>query len=268
MENALKNPGRTLDAVRRQCPLVHNITNFVSMDLMANALLALGASPAMIHALEEAADFAHLAQAININIGTLEPDWLHAMVQVLTIANREDKPSVLDPVGVGATSYRQQSCQELLNCKPCVIRGNASEILTLEGLGDGGHGVDARHASDDAIEAAQSLSRHSGTVVVVSGARDYVCDGVQCMAIANGSPMQQQVTAMGCTLNAVIAACCAVCDSPWLAAVHGSAIFGVAAQCAAKRSQGPGSFRLALLDALSALDADIVNQFASISEEK
>jgi hydroxyethylthiazole kinase len=150
--------------------LVHNITNFVAMDVSANCLLALGASPAMVHAEEEVEDFVAIACALVVNIGTLSPPWVAAMARAAARARALGRPWVLDPVGAGATSYRTRTALELIGLHPTVIRGNASEILALAGAAAGPtKGVDSTHGTDEAVDAAAQLARSSGAVVAVTG---------------------------------------------------------------------------------------------------
>ncbi len=142
----MKDTGIYLHHMRAAAPLVHNITNYVAMNIMANVLLAAGASPAMVHAREEVAEFAALAQALSVNIGTLDPAWADAMQMAAQVMIAHGRPWVLDPVGVGATRFRQDVCAGLLDLRPRVIRGNASEILSLAGIIATGRGADAaRH---------------------------------------------------------------------------------------------------------------------------
>lgn len=263
---ALALPSESLAALRVRVPLVQNITNFVAMDLAANTLLAVGASPAMVHAAQEVDDFITLAAALTVNIGTLSPDWVAAMERAVARAGQLRKPWVLDPVGVGATPYRNETAARLAAAGPTVIRGNASEIMALAGAAAGGRGVDSTAASDQAVEAAKSLARASGAVVAVTGAVDYVTDGSRVVALRNGVPIMTRVTAVGCALTALIGACCAVQSSPLVAASHGLAIMGVAGEMAAERAAAPGSFRVALLDALYELDGEALDARSRISE--
>jgi hydroxyethylthiazole kinase len=175
-------------ALRNGRPLVHSITNLVVMNFNANALLAMGASPVMAHAHEEVADMAALAQALVLNIGTLEPYWIDSMCQALAVAQQRGTPTVLDPVGAGATSYRNQSITCILqHAMPSVIRGNASEIMSVAGSAVQTRGVDSGAAVDAAISAARDLARASGGVVCVSGAIDQVLDaGGRHVSLANG----------------------------------------------------------------------------------
>ncbi len=245
----------SLQAIRRDAPLVQNITNFVSMDVVANGLLALGASPAMVHAEEEVADFAAIASALVVNIGTLSPPWVAAMSRAAEVMNGKGKPWVLDPVGVGATPYRTSAAKDLAALKPSVIRANASEILALAGASLGPtKGVDSTHGSGEALTAATSMARELGTVIVVTGAIDQITDGERVLQVRNGHPMMTQVTALGCLSSAVVSAFLVVENDPMAAAAEALAVYGLAAERAADKAAGPGSLRWQLLDELAALD--------------
>lgn len=251
---------RLLAQVRAQKPLVQNITNFVSMDVVANVLLAIGAAPAMVHAVEEAAEFAALASALVINVGTLSPPWLEGMRAATAVAGAKNMPWVLDPVGAGATSYRNGALASLLALRPSIIRGNASEILALAHIAEltrsaaRPRGVDSLHGTDEAEAMAMALARHQGCVVAATGAVDIVTDGLQLVRLGNGHGLMTQVTALGCALSATIGAFAAVTPDRLEAAVAAIAIYGVAGELAAVGSQGPGSFRVAFLDSLHGLE--------------
>ena len=245
----------SLQAIRGEAPLIHNITNFVAMDVVANALLALGASPAMVHAEEEVADFVAIARALVVNIGTLSPPWVAAMTRAATTARARKKPWVLDPVGVGATPYRTRVASELAALGPTVIRANASEILALAGAALGPtKGVDSTHGSEEAVEAADALARQVGTVVAVTGAVDYVTDGERALRVRNGDPLMTRVTALGCAASAIVGAFLVVEPDPLRAAALALSVFGLAAELAAREAAGPGSLRWRLLDHLATLD--------------
>jgi hydroxyethylthiazole kinase len=243
-----------LQHLRERCPLVHSITNYVSMDVTANALLAVGAAPAMVHAADEVEEFVGIAHALVVNIGTLSPPWVDAMRLAADRAVALGKPWVLDPVGAGATRYRTETARELAERRPTVIRGNASEILALAGAAQATRGVDSAHASSDALESARTLARQVGCVVAVTGAVDYVTDGDRTLSVANGHPMMTRVTALGCSATALLAAFLAVHDDPVFASAAALAVLGVAGEIAARESPGPGTFRSKLLDALYLLD--------------
>lgn len=197
-----------VQSVKEQSPLIHNITNYVVMNTTANALLAVGASPVMAHAKSEVNDMASIAKAVLINIGTLDEYWSEAMLIAAKTAHTLNKPWVLDPVGSGATAYRNEVLQHLLQYRPTVIRGNASEILALAKSNSSvTKGVDSTTLSNDAIEAARHLADVYGSVVCISGATDIILnDQGQTFFILNGHPMMTKVTGLGCTASALTVA--------------------------------------------------------------
>lgn len=241
-------------AVRERGPLVHNLTNYVAMDLSANVLLAAGASPAMVHAREEAADFARIADAVVVNIGTLSPHWVEAMHDAAEIAAERAIPWVLDPVGAGATPYRTKVAIDLLERGPTVLRGNASEILALAGAAEGGKGVDSTHHSVDAVSAAQELAARTDGVVAITGAVDVVTDGTTTVNIDGGHPMMPRITGLGCAASALVAAFAAAGKDFVAATVGALATLGVAGERAATDAAGPGTLRWRILDELYTLD--------------
>jgi hydroxyethylthiazole kinase len=259
----MKNPGHYLGVMRDTGPLVHNITNFVAMNVMANVQLAVGASPAMVHAREEVAEFAALAQALTVNIGTADAEWAAAMEAAAAVMVEAGQPWVFDPVGVGATRFRQGISERLLALRPTVVRGNASEILALAGLGGAARGVDAGDSVADAEEAARALAKRTGGVVVVSGPVDYATDGTRAFRVANGHPMMARITVMGCSLNGVIAAFC-VDQAPLEATTAALASYGLAGETAGRAATGPGSFQPAFLDALHAQTPEALDAGARI----
>lgn len=264
---ALSSPGATLAAIRERGPLVHNITNLVAMDLAANALLAVGASPLMAHAREEVAEVVALAGALTLNMGTFSPAWVEAAELAAEAARRHGKPWALDPVGVGATGFRRDNGRRLAALGPSLVRGNASEILALAGIADsGGKGVDSADTVESAAEAADALARRLGCVVAVTGPVDRVTDGRRAATVANGHPLMTRVTALGCSLTAVSGACLAVEPDAFLAAVHALALVGVAGEQAADGAAGPGSLRVGYLDRLYGLTPEELDGAARIEE--
>ncbi len=256
-----------LGRLRSVNPLVQNITNFVAMDFAANALLAIGASPAMVHAKEEVADFVQIAGALTVNIGTLSPAWVEGMEQAVTAAQGAGKPWVFDPVGVGATAYRTAVAKRFTAMKPTVLRGNASEIMTLTGVKDiTSKGVDSTRPSNEAEIPAKEFALRLGITVVVTGPIDIITDGRRVLRVANGHPLMPRVTALGCGLTAVIGAFLAVEKDPLAAAAAAAAIYGLAGEIAAAKADGPGSLRVLLLDALYNLDEATVQKHAKIEE--
>lgn len=247
---------KLLTTVRDRQPLVHNITNFVVMNNTANALLALGASPAMVHSSDEVEHFVAISQALVVNIGTLYSEQVAACKLAAIKAQSVGVPWILDPVGVGATPYRRAAAGALVALKPTVIRGNGSEILTLAEQPGQGRGVDSLHGSDAALDAARQMATATGAVVAITGVIDYVTDGCRLAEIHNGHPLMARVTGLGCSATAVIGAFLAIEPDAFIATVAGLAVFGVAGEIAAGRSAGPGSLQVALLDTLYNLDQE------------
>ena len=259
-------PSETLARLRAGSPLVHNVTNYVAMDITANALLAVGASPLMAHALEEIDEIVAISGAVAINIGTLEPKWVEAMHRAAERAATQTKPWVLDPVGAGATRYRTETSRDLARRHPTAIRGNASEILALAGATVVTKGVDSVHGSGEARDVAARLARELRCVVVVTGAVDYVTDGTRTIAVTNGHPLMTRITALGCTATSLVAACLAVNGSPLVAAAHAMAIVGVCGELAAESAAGPATLRVQLIDALHTIDGATLDARARLSE--
>jgi hydroxyethylthiazole kinase len=254
-----------LTRLRERRPLVQNITNYVAMDVSANVLLALGASPAMVHAAEEAADFTSISDALVVNIGTLSPPWVQAMHLAAERANTLGKPWVLDPVGAGATPYRTQVAVDLLRRQPTIVRGNAAEIMALGGAaGTRQQGVDSRETADQASDTAMSIARTFGVVVSVTGPVDLITNGSSTYRVANGHFLMPMVTGLGCAVSAVTAAFAATEPDPVMAATAALAVYGLAGERAADGAQGPGTLRARLMDALYLLSPADVAQGARI----
>lgn len=244
-----------LAKLRKDVPLVHCMTNAVVTGYTANALLALGAAPAMIHDPEEASQFAAIAGALLVNIGTITQDQAVAMRAAVASANQAGRPWVLDPVAVGFLSLRTALAAELKAKRPSIIRGNASEIMALAGFKATARGVDSTAAVSEAREAAERLVEQTGAAVLVTGEVDVaVAPGRAAVSIGNGHPMMTRVTGVGCAQGAVAAAFAAVADSPFDAAVAAALVMGVAGDMAIETAKRPGSYQIALLDALDAVD--------------
>lgn len=260
----MDNPSRHLDAMRGTAPLVQNLTNYVAMNVMANVMLAAGASPAMVHARGEVEEFAGLAHALTVNIGTLDAEWAECMALACGAARAANTPWVLDPVAVGATALRREVGARLVALEPTVIRGNASEVLALAGLEARGRGADAADGVEAAEAAARGLAETSGAVVAVTGPVDYVTDGKRAVRIANGDPVMPKVTALGCSLTGVVGAFVAA-GPAFEATVAALAYYGAAGEVAAQTAQGPGSFQPAFLDALHAMTGPQLDGAARIA---
>jgi hydroxyethylthiazole kinase len=261
------SPGSTLRVLRERRPLVHQITNYVVMNETANATLALGALPVMAHAREEVEEMVGLAGALVINIGTLSPHWVEAMVAAGRRANASGTPVVLDPVGVGATSYRTDTAKRLLGeVDVTVLRGNAGEVATLVGLDAEVRGVESIDAGGDPAELARAAAAALGVVASVTGPVDHVSDGQTVLVVANGHELLGRVTGTGC-MSSALTGCflAAKPDAPLEAAAEALAAFGVAGEDAARDAKGPGSFHVNLYDALAALEPGALDERARIT---
>jgi hydroxyethylthiazole kinase len=242
------------EALRATVPLVHCLTNTVVQAITANALLAVGAAPAMVDAPQEAGDFAAVASAVLVNVGTVHERTAEAMRLAAASAGAAGTPWVLDPVAVGGLAYRTALAVDLLQLRPTVVRGNASEVMALAGAGAGGRGVDSTAGAEDAAAAAAELALRTGGVVAVSGVVDLLTDGRRTVRVGGGSSLLTRTTGAGCALGAVVAAYLAVTDDPLTAAVAGHAHVALAAERAAGIAPGPGTFAAAWLDGLDTVD--------------
>jgi hydroxyethylthiazole kinase len=256
--------GADLRTIRERKPLVHQITNYVVMNETANATLALGALPVMAHAPQEVAEMTSAAGALVLNIGTLSQPWIHGMLLAGAAANRAGVPIVLDPVGAGATQYRTATALRLLDdLDIAVVRGNAAEIATLAGQEAQIRGVESVGVGAGP-ELADAAARALGSVAAVTGPVDHISDGRARYAVANGHELLGTVTGTGCMATAMTGCFLAVQPDPLSAAAEALVAFGVAAEDAAADAKGPGSFHVALYDALAALDPDKLESRARV----
>ena len=253
-------------AVTAAAPLVQCLTNSVVQTITANALLAVGASPAMVDNVHESGDFAALSSAVLVNVGTLDDARADAMALAAASAHERSRPWVLDPVAVGGLAFRTRVARELLASAPTVVRGNASEVMGLAGAGAGGRGVDSTAGSAEAVDAARALSLRTGGVVAVSGEVDVLVHGERSARVSGGSVLLTRTTGAGCSLGALVAAYAAVADDPLVAALAAHAHVAVAAERAAARSAGPGSFATAWIDELDAVDAGALHDALSAGQ--
>ena len=232
-------------------PLVHCITNQVTTSLVANSLLALGASPIMSSHPDEVEAISGLADALYLNIGTLQPATLSSMLKAGMVASRCGIPIVLDPVGAGLTETRSKACLHLLNeLNMSAVRGNASEIMALADLQAMPHGVDACHQVEEACVAADVLAKRHGLVVALTGVSDYASNGDENCCITGGHSLMAKVSGMGCVVGALLAAWLTLPGDRLTATAE---LLQIVAQCgleAGRQSHGPGSFVTAWLDQL------------------
>jgi hydroxyethylthiazole kinase len=251
MKSLSEKAARNLAAIRKKKPLIHNITNYVVMNYTANALLAMGASPVMAHASNEVEEMVSIAGALVLNIGTLTDDWIASMIKAGKKASESKTPIILDPVGSGATSLRTNATKRIIQeTRVSVIRGNASEILSLRKDDSKTKGVDSIHSVEDAERSAKILAGELNSVLAVTGQTDLITDGKHVIRVSNGHPLMGYVTGAGCTATATIGAFLSVDEDPVSAAATALAFFGLAGEVAAKNAFAPGSFMIAMLDAL------------------
>src|SRR3989441_7083524 len=244
-----------LGRIHEQRPLVHHITNMVVMNDTANITLAIGASPVMAHALEGVEEMVKLARALVLNIGTLTPEQILAMLRAGQRANDLGIPIVLDPVGAGATSLRTQSALRLLReLHISTIRGNASEVGTLVGVAAETRGVDSISLSEDREVVASRAAREFACTVAITGARDVIAEGERLARVDNGHPLLAAITGSGCMATTLVAAFLAVEPDAWLATTAGLVAMGLAGEKGAPKGGGAGPVGLHLADGVGALD--------------
>ncbi|MBS3779429.1 MAG: hydroxyethylthiazole kinase [Desulfovermiculus sp.] len=266
-ESLTDRAGRNLARIREQRPLIHNITNFVVMNFTANALLAMGASPVMAHAAEEVEEMVSLARALVLNIGTLSREWIDSMLKAGKRAAELNIPVVLDPVGSGATHLRTQTARDIIDqARVWLVRGNASEIISLGQKGSRTKGVDSTHSVQEAAETAQGLARELETAVAITGPTDLVTDGRRTVRVDNGHPLMGRITGTGCAASALCAAFLAVDNDRIGAAASALSFLGLAGERAGGTALAPGCFQYTLLDALYLLTPEELAAESRVTE--
>ncbi|EKQ56563.1 MULTISPECIES: hydroxyethylthiazole kinase [unclassified Clostridium] len=266
--------GNLLDEVRNKKPLVHNITNYVTVNDCANILLAIGASPIMADDIKEAADITKISSALVINIGTLNERTVESMIASGKKANELNIPVVFDPVGAGASEFRNSTTKKILDeVKVSVIRGNMSEIKFISGLESTTKGVDASESdaktgSDEGINVAKSLANKLNCTVAITGATDIISDGKRVAILENGTKMLSNVTGTGCMTTSLVGAFCGAGSDYFLGAVSGIISMGIAGEIAFDKAGqvGTGSFHIAIIDAISNLNSEVINNMAKAKE--
>ncbi len=254
-----------LEKIRKQKPLVHHLTNWVTIYDCAQVVKTLGGSPVMAHARQEVADMVQLASALVLNIGTLTVEIVDAMKVAADAANRRVIPVVLDVCGAGATRLRDQKCQELLDSvRIDIIKGNTSEIARVSGRAVRTKGVDAEEGGGDMALLAERLARERQATVVVTGKVDIVSDGTETYLVKNGTPMFTTVVGTGCMATSVIGAFAAVEPNMGVAAASALACYGIAGELAAREATGPASFKAGLFDSLYNLDRATVEEMQKV----
>lgn len=261
----LVNAAEVLEKVRTEKPVIHHLTNWVTIYDCANIVKVFGASPVMAHAREEVADMAGIASALVLNIGTLTADFIEAMKLAAIAANRKGIPVVLDVCGAGATKFRDEKCFEVLdNARVDIIKGNASEIARIAGENVSTRGVDAAAVEKNLQEVASGLAKKRNCTVVITGKEDIVADRKRIAIVKNGHPMMANIVGTGCMATSVIGTFAAVEKDLVAASAAGLVCYEVAAEIAAQKAKGPGSFKEELFDAVFNLNAETVNRMQKI----
>jgi hydroxyethylthiazole kinase len=256
-----------VEKIKITSPLIHNITNFVVMNSSANILLAIGASPVMAHCIGEVKEMTSFADALVLNIGTLQDDWVESMILAAKTANSKGIPVILDPVGSGATSLRTKAVKKIMKqAKISVLRGNASEVFSLASADVRTRGVDSSlSVTAEIIEAAKQLAADMNCIIAISGAEDIITDGRKIFQVTNGQPLMTKVTGIGCGLSAVTGAFCAVSDGDLLTATAAAfAFYGLCGDLAITISKKPGSFFVAFIDTLYSIRQNDVNALLKV----
>jgi len=253
--------------IRQRKPVIHHLTNWVTIYDCANIVKCIGGSPIMAHAPEEVAEIVNIASSLVLNIGTLTIDFVESMKIATRAANLRKIPVILDPCGAGATGLRDRKSLELIDFFYVdIIKGNSSEIAKIAGEDVKTKGVDAGEVKKDMLSIARKLAKNKQCTVVVTGKEDIVSDGNSTYIVKNGDEMLTHVVGTGCMVNSVIGTFAAVENNLCFAAVSALVCFGISAEIAAKISKGPGSFKTNLFDCLFSLDSKTIEKMVNIEK--
>ena len=271
-EKLLSQIGQILEELRRKKPLIHHLTNYVTVNDCANIVLAIGASPIMADDIEEVETITALASALVLNIGTLNQRTITSMVAAGKKANQKNIPVILDPVGAGASELRNRTVARLLEqIRIDVLRGNMSEIRFISGLEASTKGVDASendiaNGDKSGMETAKNLAQKLNCVVAITGATDLISDGKRSLYIQNGHPMLSRVTGTGCMSTSLVGAFAGATADYFLAALAGIISMGIAGEIAFAEagSKGTGSFHAAIIDSISELNDKTIMKMAKV----
>lgn len=262
-----------LSSLREKKPLVHHITNYVTVNDCANITLAIGASPVMADSVDEVCDMVSISSSLVLNIGTINDTKLKAMILAAKKANELNIPIVLDPVGVGATPFRKKAVDDILNAaKISVIRGNLSEIKNIYGMEFKGKGVDAEEnmgSIEEAKAVAKNLSKNLNTTIAITGATDIISDGKDIYSLSNGKSLMAKVTGTGCMCTSLIGCFLGATNAPLVSAVSAIAAMDIAGEIAYenlnKAIEGTSSYKMKIIDAISNLEIDHIKNRIKIS---
>lgn len=259
--------------VREKNPLVHCITNYVTVNDVANAVLAVGGSPIMADDEAEVEEIISISNALVINIGTLNKFTINAMLKAGQFANKKNIPVIFDPVGVGVSSLRNTTAEKLLgSVKFSAIRGNLSEIGFCAEKNTSAHGVDSNISDEkfSASEVAKIVAEKFNCIAIVTGAKDIVTDGKNFAIISNGVSLMNKVTGTGCMLSGILGAYLGASENPFNSAVAAVSSMGIAGEISFEKNKnlGTGNFHIGILDALSIIDDKIILERGKIIYEK
>jgi hydroxyethylthiazole kinase len=258
-----------IEKIKSSKPLVHHITNWVTIYDCANITRCIGALPVMAHAIEESNEMTGIAQSLVLNIGTLTPNLVDSMISAGKKANELGIPVVLDAVGVGATKLRTDKAKEILSkVKVSILKGNAGEIGTLAEMKAEVKGVESMGVDGEIREIAKNLAKRYGLTVVVTGKEDVVSDGDKTYFVSNGHDMMGSIVGTGCMLASVIGAFAAVERDYAKASAYALVCFGIAGELAAEKAKGPGTYKEMFYDELYGLNEDKISKMEKVREGK
>jgi len=260
-----KQAGAVVEKVREVSPLIQCITNYVTIGDCANTLLAFGASPAMCEAQTEAYGFATISSAVYLNLGTLTQEQEMGAYQAVLGANKAGRPVVIDPAGCGAIPRKIAVMDHIARIgRISLIKGNMGEIKVLAGVDANVKGVDSSGEEEGIEEATAAAAKKYRCAVAATGRVDVISDGEKLIHIGNGVEMLTRITGAGCMLGALCAATHAVTQDSMLAAAAAIAVMGIAGETAYAAAKAPGSFRVALMDAIYSIDAQTLRERGDI----
>ena len=265
--NMVSDLSKYMDSVRAKCPLVHHITNYVTVNDCANICICSGGSPVMTDESKDVVDMSRIAGAVVLNMGTLNQRTVESMLLAGDVAKKNGIPVIFDAVGAGATSYRNEVASLIINkVKPEILKGNAGEISFLAGVIGGVKGVDSISTADDIRDLVLGLARKYDCIVVATGKKDYVSDGKDVYVLTNGSDYQGKVSGTGCMLSSVIGAYVGANGADVMPVMAAITAFNVAAEHAEAQSKGPGSFKASLMDCLYNLESPDMDKEAKVQK--
>lgn len=266
----LQSIGDNLRGIQAKKPLIHHITNYVTVNDCANITLAIGASPVMAEDIGEVEEMVAFAGSLVLNMGTLNSRTIESMLVAGRKAHQLGIPVIFDPVGVGATTLRTVTAEKIIReVRPTVIRGNMSEIKIIAGFQETIKGVDSVASEEDGEQVAQELSQKLGAVIAITGKQDIIAYGDRLLRIDNGHPMLSQVTGTGCMATSLIGCFCGATDDYFIGAIAGVMTMGLAgelAQQSLQAGEGIGTFRMRLFDAVSTLTPEIFMKAGKVSK--